>query len=79
MGKAKLKELIDFFELEEGYNKEEVISGILEEIKELKGYDADEIGLNWDGEELMVLEDFIQQFYDKVIVGVCNVMKSFQK
>jgi len=36
--KAKLQEVIDFFELGEGYDKDEIIADILGEMKELKGY-----------------------------------------
>jgi hypothetical protein len=76
---AKLQEIIDFFELKEGWDKDEVISDMLGKIKELKGYASDEIGLEWDGETLMVLKDFVDQFYRLIIYGVCNVLKSFQK
>ena len=76
--KAKLQEVIDFFELGEGYDKDEVIADILGEMKELKGYAADEIGLEWDGEELIILTDFADNFYNEIIEKVCSVLKSFQ-
>lgn len=75
---AKLQEIIDFFELEQGWDRGELISDILHEIKGLKGYAADEIGLEWDGENLMVLDDFVQDFFTILISKVCNVIKSFQ-
>lgn len=75
---SKLKEIIDFFEFEEGYDKDEVILDILTEIKELRGIYADEIGLEWEGEILMILDDFVKNFYEKVIEKVCNVIKSYQ-
>lgn len=74
----KLQEIIDFFECEEGYDKSEVIEEILNEIKQLKGYASDEIGLEYDGKTLMVLNDFIEGFYQEIIVKVCNVLKSFE-
>jgi hypothetical protein len=74
---SKLQEIIDFFEFEEGYDMNEVINDILGEIEGLKGYAADEIGLEWDGEDLMVLQDFVEEFYSKLIEKVCNVIKSF--
>lgn len=77
--KDKFKEIIDFFELGEGYNKQEIISDMIDEIKDLKGYAPDEIGLEWDGKTLMVLDDFANDFYEKVIEGVCNVIKSFKE
>lgn len=75
----KLQEIIEFFELEEGYDKDEIIRDILFEIKELKGNYSDEIILMWDEEELMVLCDFIDRFYSKIIEKMCNVIKSYQK
>jgi len=48
-------------------------------MKELKGYESDEISLEWDGDNLMVLNDFVEEFYRKLIEGICNVLKSFQK
>jgi hypothetical protein len=51
----------------------------LSEIKGLKGYSADEIILEWDEEELMVLYDFADTFYLKLIEKICNVIKSFNK
>jgi len=78
MSNKKLQQIIDFFELEEGYSKNEIISDILGEIKGLKNYDADEIELKWDKEHLMILDDFVNEFYYKLIEGVCNVLKSFK-
>ena len=79
MSNNKLQQIINFFELEEGYSKNDIISDILKEIKGLKNYDADEIGLEWDGEHLMTLNDFVNEFYYKLIEGVCNVIESFKK
>lgn len=75
----KLQEVIDFFEIPEGYSQEEVMFERLKEIKELKGNSADEIGLKWDGEFLMTLDDFVRQYYQIIMSGVCNVLKSFQE
>ena len=74
----KLQEIIDYFQLNEGYDKHEIITDILGEIKELKNYSADEIELEWDKEYLMVLDDFVNEFYHKLIENVCNVLKSFK-
>ena len=74
----KLQEIIDYFELEEGYNKDEIISDILNKIKELDNHDVEEIILEWDGNYLTDLDEFKNQFYDQIIIGVCNVIKSFQ-
>lgn len=45
----------------------------------MKNYSADEIGLEWDNKCLMTLDDFSEQFFNKVSEGICNVLKSFQK
>jgi len=74
----KLQEVIDYFQLGEGYDKHEIITDILGEIKELKNYSADEIGLEWDKEHLMILDDFVNEFYHKLIENVCKVLKSFK-
>jgi len=79
MSNKKLQQIIDFFELEEGYSKNDIISDIIGEIKELQGYSSDEIGLEWDGKYLMNLDDFVNDFYYKLIERICNVIKSFQK
>ena len=74
----KLQEVIDYFQLRKGYDKHEIITDILGEIKELKNYSADEIGLEWDKEHLMILDDFVNKFYNLIIENVCNVLKSFK-
>lgn len=78
MSKKKIDEIIEFFKSEEGYDKEEIITEAIENIKELKGNAADEISLNWDDEDLMTLDEFADQFYNKIINGVCNVLESFK-
>ena len=76
----KLQEIIDYLKLEseESYDKKEIITNIIEEIKELKCKYSDEIGLEWDKEVLITLDDFSEQFFDKLIIQICNVLKSFQ-
>jgi len=74
----KLQEIINFLELEEGYDKSEIIADMLDEIEEIKGYFSDEIGLVWNDKELMVLSDFVDKFYSKIIEKICNVIKTFQ-
>lgn len=76
--KTKLQEVIDFFELEEGYDKDSLITECICKIKEIEGYNADEIGLELDGKTLMVLQDFAEEFYREIIEGVCNVLESFK-
>jgi hypothetical protein len=75
----KLQEVIDFFELREGYDKNEVIADLIEKIGAIKKRSPDEIGLEWCNENLTDLESFANEFYDLVIEGVCNVIKSFKE
>lgn len=78
--KVALQEVIDFFEYGDTHDKNEVISEILEKLSDLKHISSDEIGLYWGREDyVMGLDDFTEQFYDKTIEVVCNVLKSFQK
>jgi len=79
MSNKKLQQIIEYFEYEEGYDKDEIIIDILHEIKELNDYSADEIELKWDNKHLMNLEDFADEYYNKIIKGVCNVIKSYQE
>ena len=74
----KINEAIDFFESGNGFDKRELITDWIGEIKEIKGNSADEVGLEWDSKTLMTLDDFASQFYDKIIEGVCNVLKRFK-
>ena len=74
----KLQEIINYFELEEGFNKNDIIYDILNKIKEIDNHDAEEIILEWDGNYLTDLDEFKNQFYDQIIIGVCNVIKRFQ-
>ena len=75
----KLQEIIDFFEQAEGLSKDEIIADYIAEIEDLRGYEPDEIGLQWDDNVLMVLSDFAEIFFNKTIDGVCNVLKSFKE
>ena len=76
----KLQEIIDFFEQAEGWSKDEIIADYIAEIEDLRGYEPDEIGLQWDDDNvLMVLSDFAEIFFNKTIDGVCNVLKSFKE
>lgn len=75
----KIEEVKEFLEEGEGYSRDEVIADILGEIRLLKGYEADEISLVWDGELLGDLQTFTDEFYEKVIEKVSNVLDSFSE
>lgn len=78
-------ELIDFFQGQEGWDKDELLSDYCSEILKTNGctlndgvLSPDEIGLNW-GDELelpLTLDDFASALFDKIIDGVCNVIET---
>lgn len=37
----------------------------------------DECGIEWGGEEVCNLDDFIKAYTDEFIKGICNVLESF--
>jgi hypothetical protein len=74
----KLQNIIDFLKVHEGYDKNEVVTDLLAKAKATGRYSADEIGVEWDGENLTDLESFAYEFYDLVIEAVCNVVESYK-
>ncbi len=78
----KLQDIINYFEYgnEEmsGWSKEKVIFDILSDIKELEGYNADEIVLERDGEYLTTLDVFVEIYFQEILEKFCNVVKSFK-
>ncbi|MFA1821178.1 hypothetical protein ACDX78_13560 [Virgibacillus oceani] len=74
----RIEEIVEFLRDGEGYDKNEVIVDILGEIKGLNDYHADEITLDWDSEELMILSDFVDEFYNKLTEKFCNAISSFK-
>lgn len=76
---VKLQEIIDFFELEgASWDSDSLMREYAYEIKELKNNALDEIGLEHDGKILMVLDDFVEEYFNRIIDGVCSVIRSFQ-
>jgi len=75
----KLEEIKEFLEEGEGCSRDEFITDILGQMLVLNGYEADEIGLVWDDENLTDLQSFADEFYEKVIEQVSNVLDSFEE
>lgn len=83
--KKVCKELIDFFKNEDGWDKEEIISEISSSVmKKLNcmlgenSISSDEVILFW-GDDVSLkctLHDFEEMFFDEIIKGVCNVIKT---
>lgn len=82
------KELLDFFEQQDGWDKEEIISmycaNVLSKLNctmPIKPYDPippDEIQLYWGDDDPLpaTLQDFAEAFFDWMIDGVCNVIRT---
>lgn len=78
--KQVCKELIDFFKNEEGWDKQEIIDDIIEKVlkEDLEIRDTNINFLTSDNryEEVIQLDSFAEYFFDRVIEGVCNVIKT---
>ncbi|WP_283695790.1 hypothetical protein [Clostridium perfringens] len=85
--KANKKTLMvvkNYLKNEEGYDLDEVISDIVSETNMLKAKEMgdntlsiDECSINWGDDEICVLEDFINDYTNKFIDKICNVLDSF--
>lgn len=77
---VKLKrELIDFFKYKEGWDKQEILEEYIHEIlTEAKSEFtcADLLSINDDEKEIMMLDEFSDKLFDKIIDGVCNVIET---
>ena len=67
---------------QEYWDKDGVISEIAEETKLLQHADMgqlapDECAIEWDGESICNLDDFIRAFFDTTLEKFCNVLESF--
>lgn len=86
--KKAYKELLDFFEFEEGWDKKEIIEmlgaktmtqlGCVAPTKTKDPVPLDEVNLCWgiDHPLKQTLQEFSEVFFDEVIKGVCNVIKT---
>ena len=82
MMKQVCKELINFFKNEEGWDKQDLIDEITEAVlTEDSGIKDTNISfyacVSDEGKsETFFIEDFAEKFFDRVIDGVCNVIKT---
>lgn len=78
--KQVCKELIDFFNNSEGWDKDDLIFEYMEKVLsgDLKIEDTNITFVTCDNrnEDVFMLEDFAKHFFDRVIEGVCNVIKT---
>lgn len=83
--KKTLMAVKKYLEEPEGYDMDEVISDIINDTKMLKykedgknySADADECDIKWGDEQICNLDDFINEFSEKFIENICNVLDSF--
>lgn len=77
--KKVCKELIEFFEDGESWSRDDVLFEAVTEILQKNGSEtiaADELGITDGDKEIMVLSDFAEALFDKILEGVCNVIKT---
>ena len=78
--KQVCKELIDFFKSEEGWDKQEIIDEFIERVlsEDLRIDDTNITFVTCDNrnDDVFMLEDFARYFFDRVIEGVCNIIKT---
>lgn len=72
----------NFLELRQGWSLDEVKDDIVSETgllkhKEVGDLFTDECGIEWDGDNICVLEEFIDMYTDIFIKKICNVLDSF--
>lgn len=67
---------------QEYWDKDEMVSTIVEETKLIKNNEigalaTDECGIEWDGKEICNLSDFIDSFSNIFLEKICNMLDSF--
>ncbi|MPN39058.1 hypothetical protein SDC9_186584 [bioreactor metagenome] len=70
-------ELISFLHDEEGWDRDEILTDSVLEILEDAGaptMGADELSVSDEGREIMVLQDFADRLFEKILDGICNVI-----
>lgn len=76
--KLFLDEEQEFWDIE-GFKGELVVKTNLLKHKSMgkSTLSPDECGVEWDGEEICNLQDFIDEYTRQFIEGICNVLDSF--
>lgn len=78
--KQVCKELIDFFNNSEGWDKQGLIDEFIKKVlsEDLKIEDTNITFITCDNkhDDVFMLEDFAEHFFNRVIEGVCNVIKT---
>jgi hypothetical protein len=80
---SKLDEIIDYFELREGHDMNEVITDIVYETDLIKvgdeSIEADECSIEWGDDYCCTLQEFIDKYTDNLLEKVVNVVKSYKE
>lgn len=73
-----------YLEEREGWDLDELKSEMIAETNLLKHKEmgdntlaTDECGIEWDGEQICLLCDFVDEYTEKFIEGICNILDSF--
>lgn len=78
--KQVCKELIDFFNNSEGWDKQGLIDEFIEKVlsEDLQINDTNITFVTCDNrnEDVFMLETFAEHFFNRVIEGVCNVIET---
>lgn len=77
--KKVCRELIDFFRDQGGWDKDELLGDYVGEILKNAGSStvyADELTVTDGDRDIMVLQDFANELFDRIIEGVCNVIET---
>lgn len=76
--KKFLDEEQEFWDIDE-FKSELVTKTNLLKHKSMEGHtlSPDECGIEWDGQEICNLQDFIDEYTSQVVEGICNVLESF--
>ncbi|SNS22638.1 hypothetical protein SAMN05446037_1006110 [Anaerovirgula multivorans] len=82
--KKTLMAVKQFLELQEGWDLDEVISEMVDDTKLLKHKEmgehtlaTDECGIEWGGDIICTLDDFVREYTEIFIGNMCNILDSF--
>lgn len=82
--KKTLMAVKSYLENQEGWDLDKLISEMVHDTKLLKHKDMgndtlalDECGIEWNGYNVCLLEDFVKAYSDEFIKNICNVLDSF--
>jgi len=82
--KKTLMAVKEFLESQEGWDLSELKEQLIEDTNLLRheaaepfALSVDECGIEWSGEDICILSDFLDVYTDKFIERMCNILDSF--